>query len=338
MIWKEKIETEKLNQTILKTNNKVLIGGCEEIKEVEEDMYNSWVNSGENTEKFCTEGTFVLSNNNTAHQSMENSPKKDFLKKICDDKGEFKMKKEKIKRIEITPIGYGKNSSNEEYQLMKPKLIFEENSKKKLDDFKKNYVKKKTVSSSNYLNVIKNKKNRHLSNDTKKLNGKFTPDFKTKNFKKIKKSLEKKKKLKKGLFEKLQKNYHYKTMNSLKKQNLNYKNKQPSIERKKDLKFTKLKKKYSKKKLKSSRENINPIIDCESVKSQRVIKKKKGYKSINIKERNIKNYKFEKFDGRFKSFLENTFNNENSLLKSDPSAMTEFKFYKEKNKSFKNNI
>ena len=117
-------------------------------------------------------------------------------------------------------------------------------------------------------------------------------------------------------------------MNSLKKQNFNYK--QASIERKKDLKFTKLKKKYTKKKLKSSRENINPLLDCESVKSHRNIKKKKGYKSINIKERNIKNYKFEKFDGRFKSFLENTFNNENSLLKSDPNSKTEFKFYKEK--------
>ena len=336
MIWKEKIETEKLNQTILTTKNKVLIGGCEEIKEVEEDMFNSWVNSGENTEKFCTDGTFVLSHNNTANPSVENSPKKnspcgkDFLKKNSNEKGDFKKKEERIKRIEITPIGMRKRSSNED-KIIEPKLIFQENIKNKLHDFKefkKNFVKKKTTSSTNYLNVIKNKKGRHLSTDNKKISGKFTPDFKSKNFKKVKKSLDKKKNNKKGIFDKIKKNYHYKTMNSLKK-NLNH----PSMEkRKKDLKFTKLKKKYTKKKLKSSRENFNPLMECESVNSHRMIKKKNKYKSINIKERNIKNYKFEKFDGRFKSFLENTFCKENSLLKSDPSAKTEFKFYKEKSK------
>jgi len=61
-VWKEKVKAAKIKETIQAAFNEIYRGNFEEIKELdEEQMYNSWMNSRCNTERFKTDshGTSV---------------------------------------------------------------------------------------------------------------------------------------------------------------------------------------------------------------------------------------------------------------------------------------
>lgn len=57
-IWKEKVMSDKIKETIQAAYNQIYRGSFDEIKELdEEQMYNSWMNSGNNTERLKSEPT-----------------------------------------------------------------------------------------------------------------------------------------------------------------------------------------------------------------------------------------------------------------------------------------
>ena len=144
-IWKEKIKSETIQQTIQKAFCSMYRGGFEEIKELDEEhLYNSWVNSCENTERMLTDPLGSSQKINSIKNIIEDE-KPEILFEEKENKGDLhnsielpKQDDTKIVNLEI-PKYYYQNfgKTKKEKKMSPPKNFLKEEPKKNKSDKKK---------------------------------------------------------------------------------------------------------------------------------------------------------------------------------------------------------
>lgn len=197
-IWKEKIKSEKIQQTIQKAFCQMYKGGFEEIKELDEEhLYNSWVNSCENTERILTDPLGSSQKITPAKNIFDEPEKTEILLEEKENDGDKvnltdlpKQKDEQMVNLEI-PKYYYQNfgKTKKDKKMSPPKSFLKEEPKKIKNDKKKvksffcrnkdvdaTYMprdlenSKGSINKHNSVEIKQNKKNgRNFSGKIKKL-------------------------------------------------------------------------------------------------------------------------------------------------------------------------